>query len=801
MAKTIDLNEGWEFTARPESDFYQGGSQETVLVRLPHTGTELPWNYTDENAYQYISAYRRSLVLPPLSGGKRVFLRFDGVAHKARLFVNGKLLRTHRCGYTAFTVELTEHVRAGENLLALEVDSRETLDQPPFGNVIDYLTYQGIYRGCSLFVTEAAWTADVYVRTRGSQVLAELVVDGPGAALAELSVTGPDGREAVRKTVKLSDARAGSLPLPAGLPARREAMHSYELQLDCREVRRWSPEYPELYRLDVSLYRESGELLDQRRVRFGFREAEFRKDGFYLNGEKRLLRGLNRHQSFPFVGYAMPDSVQRRDAEILRYELGLDVVRTSHYPQSQAFLDRCDEIGLLVFTEIPGWQHIGGDAWKKQVLRNVDDMVSQSRNHPSVVLWGVRINESMDDDELYRRTNALSREMDPDRQTGGVRYLRKSSLLEDVYTYNDFSHTGKNPGLVSRELSAPDPECPYLVTEYNGHMFPTKSFDDESHRLEHALRHARVLDAMYGAQDISGCIGWCAFDYNTHREFGSGDRICYHGVMDMYRNPKLAAAVYASQRDGEPVLEISSSMDRGEYPGGTVDTVWAFTNADFVRLYRNGKPVRDFYPDFRAFPNMPHPPVRIDDFIGDVLVEQEGLSPRTAEKLKALWAGEGGASLKSLSLLLDGIDAQRAARLEAKYRSGWGDGSDSWRFEALRKGEAVAVRTLEPVTRTCLELEPERLTLNEQGMWDAVLVRIRVCDQNGNRLWYAGDPLLMEVEGPLRCIGPRAISLRGGAAGVWLRTTGEEGRAVLTVAWRGKQEELDFTIQKRMETL
>ena len=430
-------------------------------------------------------------------------------------------------------------------------------------------------------------------------------------------------------------------------------------------------------------------------------------------------------------------------------------------------------------------------------------MVSQSRNHPSVVLWGVRINESMDDDELYRQTNALSRALDPDRQTGGVRYLRKSSRLEDVYTYNDFSHTGKNPGLVSRELSTPDPESPYLVTEYNGHMFPTKSFDDESHRLEHALRHARVLDAMYGGQDISGCIGWCAFDYNTHREFGSGDRICYHGVMDMYRNPKLAAAVYASQSDQRPVLEVSSSMDRGEYPGGTVDTVWAFTNADFVRLYRNGKPVRDFYPDFRAFPNMPHPPVRIDDFIGDVLVEQEGLSPKTAEKLKALWAGESGAagSLKSLSLLLDGIDAQRAARLEAKYRSGWGDGSDSWRFEALRKGEVVAVRTLEPVTRTCLELEPERLTLNEQGMWDAVLVRIRVCDQNGNRLWYAGDPLLMEVEGPLRCIGPRAISLRGGAAGVWLRTTGEEGRAVLTVAWRGKQEKLDFTIQKRMETL
>lgn len=132
----------------------------------------------------------------------------------------------------------------------------------------------------------------------------------------------------------------------------------------------------------------------------GFRQAVFQKDGFYLNGHKLRIRGLNRHQSYPYVGYAMPASIQRMDAEVLKKELGLNAVRTSHYPQSQEFINRCDELGLMVFTEIPGWQHIGDEAWKAQAVENVKDMVIQYRNHPSIILWGVRINESQDDDEF-----------------------------------------------------------------------------------------------------------------------------------------------------------------------------------------------------------------------------------------------------------------------------------------------------------------------------------------------------------------------------------------------------------------
>ena len=189
-------------------------------------------------------------------------------------------------------------------------------------------------------------------------------------------------------------------------------------------------------------------------------------------------------------------SMQIFDADILKKELGVNAVRTSHYPQSQDFIRRCDEIGLLVFTEFPGWQHIGDEEWKRQAVQNLKEMIVQYRNHPSIILWGVRINESQDDDVFYRETNRVAHELDDTRATGGVRMLKKSHLLEDVYTYNDFLHDGRHPGCNPKRKVTPDMKKPYLISEYNGHMFPTKPFDDEEHRTEHAIRHANVLNAV-----------------------------------------------------------------------------------------------------------------------------------------------------------------------------------------------------------------------------------------------------------------------------------------------------------------
>ncbi|PJF20648.1 MAG: hypothetical protein CUN56_15110, partial [Phototrophicales bacterium] len=242
----------------------------------------------------------------------------------------------------------------------------------------------------------------------------------------------------------------------------------------------WTLDEPNLYTAEIIIKRD-GEAVDRIEERFGFREAAFKEDGFYLNGEKIYLRGLNRHQTYPYIGSAAPERLQKRDADIIKYDLGCNIVRTSHYPQSPYFLDRCDEIGLLVFEEIPGWQHVGDEGWQALALRDLQVMIERDRNRPAIVLWGVRINESLDNDEFYEKTNALARKLDPTRQTGGVRFFQQSNFLEDVFTFNDFSNGVESP--LHR---------PHLITEFAGHMYPTKTWDNEDRVLEHALLHTRV---------------------------------------------------------------------------------------------------------------------------------------------------------------------------------------------------------------------------------------------------------------------------------------------------------------------
>ena len=487
----------------------------------------------------------------------------------------------------------------------------------------------------------------------------------------------------------------------------------------------------------------------------------------------------------------MPRSVQELDAEILKNELGVNAVRTSHYPQSQHFISRCDELGLLVFTEIPGWQHIGDEDWKRQAVKNTDEMVRQYMHHPSIMLWGVRINESQDCDELYRRTNAVSHTLDSGRQTSGVRYIEKSRLLEDVYAYNDFSHCGDNAGLKPKKSVTAKKHNGYLVSECNGHMFPTKAFDDERHRLDHALRHAKVLDAMYADDDISGIFPWCMFDYNTHQDFGSGDGICYHGVMDMFRNPKLASAVYASQSEDKPCCVVSSSMDIGEHPAGDIGRVYVFTNADCVRLYKDGVFVREFAPSREEYPALPHPPVIIDDFIGELLITQEGFDEKTAAAVKECLlavAKFGPSSLppKILAkfarlMLLKGFKFSDGVELYGKYIGNWGGEATKWRFDAVKGGKLICSVTRSPGQRVHLEVSTSKTQLCEGDSYDAAAVRIRAVDEHGNLAPYWQEPVILKCSGPIMLIGPEIISLKGGSGGCYVKTCGSSGSAELCV--------------------
>ena len=482
--------------------------------------------------------------------------------------------------------------------------------------------------------------------------------------------------------------------------------------------------------------------------------------------------------------------MQKWDADILKNELKLNAVRTSHYPQSHHFLDRCDELGLLVFTEIPGWQYIGGPEWQDQAVRNTEDMVVQYRNHPSIILWGVRINESEDDDAFYQRTNEAAHRLDPMRQTSGVRYLQKSSLLEDVYAFNDFSHEGNNRGCRKKKDVTPDVSKGYLISEYNGHMFPTKAFDCEQHRVEHLLRHANVLDAYYGEEEIAGGFGWCMFDYNTHKDFGSGDRVCYHGVLDLFRNPKLAAALYASQGE-EDVLEITSSMDIGEYPACLIRDVYAVTNADSVKLYKNDRFVKEFRAADSPYTHLPHGPIAIDDFIGELLQNGENFSKGKAKDVKKVLQSVSKNGLNHLPLgtillaakcmLLRGMKMADAVELYNKYIGNWGGTATEYRFEAIRDGKVVKTVKKRPVNKPQLLVDCSHTILTEKTTYDVAAIRLRAVSEEGSTLSYCNEPLTLTVKGPLSIIGPSTISLQGGMGGTYVRTCGMAGSAELTI--------------------
>ena len=787
----IYINDGWLF-AREFKEEYKNGIVDSDMkeIRIPHTTRELPFNYFSEEEYQMLSAYRKVIFAPAEWKDKRVLITFEGAAHYAVVYLNGEKIGDHYSGYTAFTIELTGKLKIdADNILVVKLDSRESLNIPPFGNVIDYMTYGGIYRDVYIDVKEQCYIADIFAKPEFTgKIVCDITLNGELPA-----------NSYIRQTAVLLDTQE---VIPLG--EREINTNEFSVHGFIRNIKLWDINHPNRYLVKTELI-SNGKVIDTHEVKVGFRSAKFTNEGFFLNGRRVQIRGLNRHQSYAYVGYAMPESMQRDDARVLQ-GLGVNAVRTSHYPQSHYFIDECDKLGILVFTEIPGWQHIGGEAWQNQAVRNVEEMILQYRNHPSIMLWGVRINESRDNEELYKRTNELAHKLDPTRQTGGVRNFKKSQLLEDVYTYNDFIHDGVNPGCDPKEKVTSDKTKPYLITENNGHMFPTKSYDCEEHRLAHALRHATVLDAVASHEDISGSFSWCAFDYNTHKDFGSGDRICYHGVMDMYRNPKLAAAVYSSQQKNTPVLEISSSMDIGEHPASVKGEVWIFSNADSVKMYKNDEFIKEYKPDGTHFANMECPPILIDDYVGNLLETHEGFSKKKSRDVAAALNyiglnGYGKITKKFVShaltcIIKHHLSINKIVDLYTKYIGDWGESCTVYRFDAIKHGQVVKSVIKQAMNSLNLEIKCSSTTLREGNGYDVASIRIRALDEHGNLLPYCSEPLRIRTKGGIKVIGPDMTSLRGGASGFYIKTTGEKGPATVIISTpQLKDIKLEFEVE------
>ena len=710
----LPINRNWRYNPK----FVEGAHDKTFddaafqRVVVPHTNMKLPWHGFDDKDYEFVSIYRRKFKLPPEARGKHVFVDFEGVMTASTVWINGVRLGEYKGGYTPFSFDLTPHiVFDGENVLAVDVDSTERPDIPPFGYQIDYLTFGGIYREVSLRVVPGTFIANIFAKPM------DVLSAHPRLQVDCFVQSLEASREPTSVEVELRDGNRvvakGTAKVPAS-PAAVEAV-AYTVTLEnLSGIKLWDLATPNLYSVNVRLVKGT-QTVDQDSRRIGFREAQFTDHGFELNGKVIKLRGLDRHQTFPFVGQAMPGRPQRRDAEILRVKLRCNIVRTSHYPQSRHFLDACDELGLLVLEEIPGWQHIGDEAWKLISIDNVRRMIERDWNHPSIILWGVRINESKDDHDFYTRTNALAHKLDPTRQTGGIRYFQESEFLEDVFTMNDFGWPLKPPN-----------HPRYLNTEFVGHTYPTKTIDNKERLMEHTVRHARVHDQLASNPQYAGGIGWCAFDYNTHYDFGSGDRICYHGVTDIFREPKPAAGFYKSQCDPseEIVLEPAFHWARGDESIGFTKGM-VCSNCDHLKFYVGDKLVAEADPDKTQFQHLRYAPFTAN------------LGPAVHQ---------------------------------------WGD----LRIEGYIEGKKVITKTLSGKgIDQKFTLLPDDTKLNADGA-DTTRVVLRVTDEYGAIRPFANDAIKLELEGPAEIIGDNPFALIGGTGAIWIRAKEQAGTVQLT---------------------
>lgn len=719
--KILNMNTDWFFLQENNNNAkeIEFNNKDLEEVSIPHNHKILPHHYFSEKEYQFVSWYRRYFYLNSEENkDKRIIIEFDGVMNVAEIFVNGEKVGTHKGGYTSFSFDITNFIKFDKkNILAVKVDSKERKDIPPEGGAVDYLLYGGIYREVRLKIVHNTYLAnDFWEINKANQK--ESIISPIFTITNESNKT-----QVIQIKTILFDKNNNKISFQKEKKEIKPGSQQIKTSnLNVNSPKLWDLEDPYMYKAVAQIY-INDTLIDQIETNLGLRSVEFKDDGkFYLNNKPKKLRGLNRHQSFPYIGNAMPARGQKKDAEILKYELGLNFVRSSHYPPSPAFLDKCDEIGLLVFEEIPGWQHLGDDSWKELSLKNVKEMIVRDRNHPSIFLWGTRINESPDDHDFYEKTNKLSHKLDPTRPTSGVRDFQESEFLEDVFSHNDFELNLKG------KIESPNHK-PYMITEYMGHMYPTKSTDSTERLIKHAVLHARIQDKQYRNKNIAGASGWCAFDYNTHKNFGSGDRICYHGVCDMYRLPKFAAHFYRSQRSpkNKPVVFIaryltpSFNQDYG-------DKIVVFSNCEELELYFDDKLYSINKPEYNEYPALPHPP-----FVFENCNRQK-------------W---GTRLIKNITVI------------------------------GKINGEEVASHTIYPFGQpNKLLLKPDHKSINANGS-DMTRVVIKIMDENNQVLPLARYPVFFELEGPGTIIGENPFVLEAGKGAIFVKGNRQSGEIKL----------------------
>ena len=637
MPVKVNFNEQWNFFIAPvdaiTSEIYKNPDFDDKSwegVELPHTPRLEP--LVVNNQWQGICWYRKHFNLASGYRDKKIFINFEGAMNVAEVWVNGQKMITHLGGYLPFCIDISEVARFDAvNLIAIRLDNRDnTITGPKPLERLDFNMYGGLYRNVWLEVKNPLHITDPILANEPAgggifvtflevsskiakiRVKAHVINQREGEVIFKVEHVLYSGDSIVKKYT------SGDYKLSSD-----QAVHCIDtIALDNPAL--WSLEYPNLYNLKTRIIFD-GRVIDEETTRIGVREIILTKDEFRLNGKKMFLRGVNRHQEYPFIGYAMSDNAQYRDAQKIK-EAGFDFVRLSHYPHASAFMDACDELGLLTLDAIPGWQYFGGEAFQKYTLQTCRDMIRRDRNHPSVLAWEVSLNETNMPDEYIRAAHRIAHEEYPANPCFSAGWVNEAY---DIYVQARQHRIGHEPEAIGK---------PYLVSEYgdweyyamnaglnqdnwDGLLEEERSSrqlrsDGEHRLLQQALNIQEAHNDNFNTTAFADAY-WVMYDYNR----GYADDLESSGIMDIFRIPKFSYYFYKSQRDPDenirgnesgPMVYIASYW-RPDSP----KTIRVFSNCEEVNLSLNGRFVSREKPHIDAISNnLNHPPFifEVDQF-------------------------------------------------------------------------------------------------------------------------------------------------------------------------------------------
>lgn len=773
--EVYSMNPAWRFHkgAVEGAETKEFNDKDWTVVSLPDGIEYLPTEASGCINYQGEVWYRKHFTPDAALKGKKLFLHFEAIMGKSKVFVNGKLLTEHFGGYLPVIADVTDVLDwNGDNVIAVWADNSDDPSYPPgkAQDVLDYTYFGGIYRDCwliahnNVFITDPNYENEVaggglfVAFGKVSDALAEVqlkihvrnATKNPFSGRVEYMLLQPDGTEVARLSDKIQVKVGRATTVSDRMPVKQPML--------------WTPSTPTLYNLLVRVLDKEGNVIDGYRRRIGIRSIEFKgKDGFYLNGRPygKPLIGANRHQDFAVVGNAVANSIHWRDAKKLK-DVGMEIIRNAHCPQDPAFMDASDELGLFVIVNTPGWQ-FWNDApeFAQRVYSDIRNVVRRDRNHPSVWLWEPILNETWYPADFAKNTRDIvdaeypypycysgsdsearghenfpvyfahpanmqdaSKEIDPTK----TYFTREwGDNVDDWSSHNSPSRVARNWGEQPMRVQAQHYACPY---------YPVTSYD--------------VLYKQ-SPQHVGGCL-WHSFDHQR----GYHPDPFYGGLMDVFRQPKYSYYMFMAQRPAVkndrnagsgPMVYIAHEMT----PFSGKD-VTVYSNCDEVRLTFNKGGKTYTYKKDKNRPGMPSPVITFPD-VYDFMVDKA--FSRTQKQDDVYLLAEG---------LID--------------------------------GKVVATHKVVPARRPekiLLWMDNEGTDLKADGS-DFVTVVAAVADKNGNIKRLNNYNIRFSIEGEGRLLGgpgvlANPVPVKWGTAPVLVQSTLKPGKIRITasVLFEGSQ--------------